>query len=281
VNPPEAQTAQPGDGAWTALGDPKKAERAAGPEPTVFRTLLHPHPQSRFVSVTLAAVDLCRLRLGYVPGKEDVPGVAFPAARGLVPEADQAALVAVFNGGYKPEHGKFGMLASGVSLVPPREGACTVGFSAAGVSISSQAPDNTLEAYRQTPACLLEAGALHPKLVAGDEKPWGGRAKDLVTRRRSAVGIDGSGRFLFYAVGEEAGPRLLGRALLAAGASAGAQLDINWYWTRFLLFGESGGRLAVTSTLLTGMEFQSTGYVSRPSERDFFYLVRRAPRPAP
>ncbi len=239
---------------------------------------MHPHPQSRFVSVTLAALDLCRLRVGYVPGKEDVPKVSVTLERGLVPEAERAALVAVFNGGYKPEHGKFGMFAAGTSLVPPRDGACTVGVTAnSGVTISSQAPSPDLVAYRQTPRCLLENGALHKNLLAGDDKPWGGQAKDLVTRRRSAVGIDAGGRFLFYAAGEEAGPALLAKALLAAGASSGAQLDINWYWTRFLLFGERDGSLAVSSTLIPGMEYQKTGYVERANERDFFYVTRRSP----
>ena len=230
------------------------------------------------MTVTLAALDLCRLRLGYVPGKEDVPKVTVPIERGVVPEPDRAALVAVFNGGYKPEHGKFGMFAAGSSLVPPREGACTVGLTpSSGVSISSQAPAADLIAYRQTPRCLLENGALNPSLLAGDEKPWGGQAKDVVTRRRSALGVDATGRFLFYAAGDEASPRLLAKALLAAGASAGAQLDINWYWVRFLLFAEREGRLGVSSTLIPGMEYQSTGYVERANERDFFYVARRSP----
>ena len=242
----------------------------------LYRTTLRPHPQSRFVSVSLAALDLCRLSVGYVPGKEDVPKISVPIERGLVPEAERAALVAVFNGGYKPEHGKFGMFAAGTSLVPPREMACTVGVTSQGrVTISSQPPAPELVAYRQTPRCLLENGELHPNLVAGNEKPWGGRAKDVVTRRRSALGIDASGRWLFFATGEEASPQKLAKALLSAGAVAGAQLDINWYWTRFLLFAERDGRLLVSSTLMPGMEFQRSGYVERPSERDFFYVTRR------
>jgi hypothetical protein len=195
-----------------------------------------------------------------------------------VPRESQEALIAVFNGGWKPEHGRWGMYRSGTSVVPAREGGCTVSVDREGkVALSSALPSNvdTLEAYRQTPPCLFENGALHPKLAAGDEKPWGGKAKDVVTRRRSAVGVSQDGRFLFYAVGDEASPKWLAKALLLAGASTGAELDINWYWTRFLLFGEKDGALSVTSTLIPGMEYQSRGYVERPSDRDFFYVLRR------
>ncbi len=282
VKPPEARTAQPGDGAWTRFGDGARGDRAAGDPPLTYRTVLHPHPQSRFVTVTLAAVDRCLTRIGYVPGVQDVPTVAFAPARGLVPEPDRAELVAVFNGGYKPEHGRWGMFAAGTSLVPARSGGCTLSIAPGGeFRISSETPgaDAALLAYRQTPPCLIENASLDPRLAKGQDKPWGGQAKDLVTRRRSALGVDAPGHYLFYAVGEEASPLYLAKALLAAGASAGAQLDINWYWTRFLLFGEKDGRLGVTNTLIDGMEFQPRSYVERASDRDFFYVVRRSSPP--
>ncbi len=282
MSPPEPRSAQAGDGVWARFGDGARSDRAAQGEAFVYRTVLHPHPQSRFVAVTLAAVDLCGLRIGYVPGVQDVPKVALDQARGLVPERDRAALVAVFNGGYKPEHGHWGMAAFGTNLVPARPGGCTVAIGKDDrVSVRSGLPPESepLLAYRQTPPCLLENGAIEPRLLAGQEKPWGGQAKDLVTRRRSALGIDAQGRFLFYAAGEEASPLHLAKALVAAGAAAGAQLDINWYWTRFLLFGEREGRLAVTSTLIAGMEYQPTSYVERASDRDFFYVLGRGAPP--
>ncbi len=278
----EPATASAGDGVWTRLGDPERGDRAGSGEAALHQTRLHPHPASRFVTVTVAAIDLCRARIGYTPGTEDAPKVEL-SGRGLVPPDRQEALIAVFNGGWKPEHGRWGMYRSGISVVPAREGGCTVRVAQDGkVTLSSTMPADvdTLEAYRQTPPCLFENGTLHPKLAAGDEKPWGGKAKDVVTRRRSAVGVSEDGRFLFYAVGDEASPKWLAKALLSAGASVGAELDINWYWTRFLLFGEKDGALAVTSTLIPGMEFQGRGYVERPSDRDFFYVLsRRSPSP--
>ncbi|HEV8247984.1 MAG TPA: hypothetical protein VGP93_19550 [Polyangiaceae bacterium] len=278
VEPPEPRTAQSGDGEWTRLGDASRGERAAQGEALLYRTVLHPHPASRFVSVTLAAIDLCRARLGFVPGVQDVPQVELGIRRGLVPETDRAAVIAVFNGGYKPEHGHFGMFAAGTTLVPAREDACTLLISKQGrIEISGHKPEPGAEliAFRQTPPCLFEQGALDARLASGNEKPWGGQAKDLVTRRRSALAVTLDARYLIYAVGEEAGPRYLAKALLAAGAAVGAELDINWYWTRFLLLSERDGRLAVGSSLISGMEYQPTSYVERASDRDFFYVMRR------
>jgi hypothetical protein len=116
---------------------------------------------------------------------------------------------------------------------------------------------------------------VHPELIAGRDQIWAGKTPGLVTRRRSAIGIDASGRVLFYAIGVEATPRLLAEGLKAAGAQDGAELDINWNWTRFLLFGkDADGALKVSTSLVEG-EYAKSGYVTRPSERDFFYLVRR------
>jgi hypothetical protein len=117
---------------------------------------------------------------------------------------------------------------------------------------------------------------VHPALLRGDDKRWAGHAADLTTRRRSSVGLDAAGRVLFYAMGEEAGPRYLAEALHAAGATSAAELDINWYWTRFLLFGQKPEEpLHITSTLIPNMEHQPRGYVARPSTRDFFYFLER------
>jgi hypothetical protein len=116
---------------------------------------------------------------------------------------------------------------------------------------------------------------VHPSLRAGRDKAWKGQIADLKTRRRSAVGIDASGRVLFYAIGEEADARWLAEGMRLAGAHAALQLDINWYWTRFLVTGAVDGKRRVTSTLIPKMEYQKTGYVERPSTRDFFYAVAR------
>jgi hypothetical protein len=113
-------------------------------------------------------------------------------------------------------------------------------------------------------------------LLAGRDKIWGGRVQGVVTRRRSALGIDASGRFLFYAIGLETSARLLAEGLKFAGAHTAAELDVNWNWTRFMLFGQNDeDELRITSALVEA-QHSKLDYVERPSQRDFFYLARRS-----
>jgi hypothetical protein len=280
--PPSAKSAQKGDGIWTALGDKGKSERAAEEPPLIVRTVVHPHPNSRFVTVTIAAVDLTRVALRLVPGTEDLGWAKLPVTpqSGLVPEGEQDGLLFIMNGGFQPRHGKWGLVANGVVVSEPREPGCTMGLHVDGTLRIAPWPRleperAKFESLRQTPPCLVDEGAVHPLLLKGQDKAWGGHAADVNTQRRSAAGVDPTGRILFYALGEEAQPRHLADALRVAGASAAVELDINWYWTRFLLFGTASGALRVSSPLVPKMEGQAHGYVVRASTRDFFYGVRR------
>jgi hypothetical protein len=256
------------------------------------QTVLRPHETSRFLTVHIVAIDLRRLELHYLPGTEDVLGKRLPdsVTPGRVPPEHHPRLVAAFNGGFMPQHGRWGMKVSDFIVVPPRELGCTVATQPSALPERSvriapwpalAAEEPQLPAYRQTPPCLLNGGELHPDLKRGVEKPWGGFNPNLVTRRRSAVGLDASGHLLFYAVGVEVGPRLLAEALAHAGAAQAAELDINDNWTRFALFvlDEATGQPRVERMLLDDMVKQKSGYVARPSERDFFYLLRRTARP--
>lgn len=243
---------------------------------------MHPHPDSRFITVTIAAMDLSRLTIRLVAGTDDLVWAKLPLgdSSGLVPSADRDALVLVMNGGFQPKHGHWGLSAMRVVVSAARPEGCTVAlYPGGGVRIGPwkalAGSEKEMESYRQTPPCILDESAVHPALVRGQDKAWAGHAADLTTRRRSAAGIDASNRVLFYAIGEEASPRWLAEALKAAGAVTAAELDINWYWTRFLLFGAGGGSLRVTSTLVPKMEHTAKEYVERPSSRDFFYAVKK------
>jgi hypothetical protein len=215
-----------------------------------------------------------------MPGKEDLGGQKVPFIAGLVPADEQDRLLAVFNGGFQPRHGRWGMKRGEATIVPPRDIGCTLALYTDGsirlrtwTALSSSAPE--MRAFRQTPPCLVEEGAVHPDLLAGRDKAWKGNTAGIVTRRRSAVGLDESGAVLFYAVGIEATPRLLAEALRAAGARSAAELDINWAWTRMLFYGnDQEGKLRVTHSLVEG-DYAKSGYVERASERDFFYVLRK------
>jgi hypothetical protein len=82
---------------------------------------------------------------------------------------------------------------------------------------------------------------------------------------------------LFYGIGEEVGPRVLAEGMRYAGAHFAAERDINWSWTRFLMFGQSTTKpgLKVTSTLIPKMVHQDRQYVEKTSARGFFYVTGR------
>jgi hypothetical protein len=280
--PPSPKSAAAGDGHWTPFGDAALGERAATEPRAVVRTVVHPHPESRFITVTVAAMDLDRLSVNLVPGTEDLAWAKLKPGEsaGLVPGNDRDALVLVMNGGFQPKHGRWGLAANGVVVTPPRKEGCTVAlYGTTSVRIAPwpalAGSASEMTSYRQTPPCILDGGAVHSALLKGLDKAWAGHTADLTTRRRSAIGIDATGHVLFYAIGEEASPRWIAEALLIAGATAAAQLDINWYWTRFLLFGIEGGALHATSTLIPKMEHLRTEYVERASSRDFLYVTWR------
>lgn len=278
VRPPHERSAQAGDGKWTRFGEASSGDRAAEGDSLIVRTVLHPHPISKWISVTVAAIDLDRAAVHLVAGTDDPKSPDAPAAlrTGLVPPEHQESLLAVMNGGWKTAHGRWGVMIGGHVFVPPRNEGCTVALYRDGsVRIRSwpavEADAPKLEAYRQTPPCLLEGAELHPALAAGQEKAWGGNDPNLKTRRRSALGVDPSGRLLFYAYGEEAGAKLLAEGLRLAGAAEAAETDINYSWTRFLLFGKPkpDAPLQVTSTLVPKMVHQKKGYVTQAAPRDF------------
>jgi hypothetical protein len=274
IAPPFARSAEAGDGRWQPLG----ASRAE--PPLLYTTLIHPHEASRFITLTLVAIDLTRVRIELMPGVDDVGKLAVSFTPGLVPKPEQERLLAAFNGGFMPQHGRWGMRLGETTLLPPRDAGCTIALLAdGGVAIRSwpalAAKASELRALRQTPPCLLEQGEVHADLLAGRDRAWAGQTPGIVTRRRSAVGLSEDGKTLLYGLGVEASPKLLATGLRAAGAASAAQLDINWNWTRFLLFAPADGAAARVSGTLAQVEHTKRDYVEIASKRDFFYLLAR------
>nr|WP_275939089.1 phosphodiester glycosidase family protein [Polyangium spumosum] len=229
-------------------------------------------------------MDLQRVTIRLVAGttepvSENVPLSARP---GLIPRAEHPDLVAAFNGGFKALHGQYGMMIEGKTFLPPRKFACTVGLYRDGsVRIGTWpalAPtEPEMAAYRQTPACLVEGGELNKKLTEYNRN-WGATVSGETVIRRSAIGVDATGRTLFYALGEAVTAQSLARAIKAAGAHAAAQLDVNYAFPRFLLFDHPpGAERSLAASLVPKIDYRETDYVKDPSPRDFFYVARRHP----
>jgi hypothetical protein len=274
---PFKRTAQPGDGVWTAAGD------SGG----LCKSTVHPHPIKGFVYVAVVAIDLRSVELHLVAGTREPDSRAAEEKRtGLIPAEHHVDLLAVFNGGFMTKHGSYGVMIGGHVFVPPRQDACAIGlFSDGRVGIAPwgemQGGSGGLVAYRQTPQCLMERGVLHADLDSDyGARKWGSTQEGKRDTRRSAIGLDASGQVLLYGLGEWTTAKDLAVGMKAAGSVVAAELDINWSYTRFLFFGRpsAGEPLQVVSTLVPKTEHSRMGYVGTASEKDFFYLRRRAAR---
>lgn len=274
IAPPVERTAKPGDGAWTPLFDGA----------SIVRTTVHPHAIKGHVYAAVVAIDLRKIELKLVAGTDEPVSKSVPQERrpGLVSVEDHKDLRVVFNGGFMAKHGGFGMMLAGDTFVPPRPDACTVAMYRDGaIRIRSwselAATAEAMHAWRQTPPCLIEQGALHPLLLSDpDARPWGAAENREREIRRSALGVDASGKVLFYGLGEWVSARMLAEAMKAVGSVDAAELDINWSYTRFLMYRQGeGGAPEVADTLVPKIKHATGEYVKKPARRDFFYLKQR------
>jgi hypothetical protein len=277
--PPFPAVATPADGIWLELAEGRRGDDP----PLLAKSIVHPDKKRPFAAVAVVAMDLTRINLRLIAGTTEPLSEKVKLAErpGLVPTADQQDLIAVFNGGFKALHGQYGMMLDGKIFLPPRDIACTVGLYRDGsVRIRTWPNVSTTQqdmvAYRQTPPCLVEQDTLNDKLTEST-KNWGATVSGETVIRRSAIGIDASGKTLFYALGEAVTAQSLAKAMQAVGARDAAQLDVNYAYPRFLFFDHppAAERRAVLS-LVPHVDYRSLDYVREPSPRDFFYITRRS-----
>lgn len=279
IAPPYERTAKPGDGTWRPLPDGTEAGAAV-----FFQTTVRPGKIKRDPYVLVVVMRARDVRLGFVAGREEPENEAIPKERrpALVPEADLPGLLAVWNGGFKRRHGGYGVMAAGEIFIPPVDDACTVGLDREGRAHIGAHPTLAprladFVAYRQTPPCLVEGGRVNERLVTEHrDRTWGaaeGGARDI---RRSAIGTDATGELVYYGFGDWITATELASTMVAAGAHAVAELDVNWSYPRFFWFTAGpGGRPRIGGTFVPKIDFSPERYVDRPSERDFFYATRR------
>jgi hypothetical protein len=285
VGPFTSEVAAKGDGVWLPLADYGEGNLPV----VIFKTLLHPDKERPWAEVFVVAIDLRRTRLRAVAGSIEPEASTEEGQRylrkGLIPEEHQPSLVVAFNGGFKAEHGQYGMKVDGVTLLPPRNSGCTVaGYSdgqvriATWTSIAAQANDMTW--FRQTPACMVESGDLHAALKSDRATSWGTAIEGGTVVRRSAIGLDETGDVLYASVSNATNARAMARAMRHAGATRVAQLDINWSYPHIVTFRRSKSGAPEGALLFDGFTYEDGTYLARRSRRDFFYVTREANIPS-
>ena len=280
VGPVNEKFAAPGDGVWVPVPD----ERHPAEPPLMVKTLLHPDEHRAWAELFLVAIDRSAVELRLVAGTVDPEattdeGKAYHR-EGLVPRSDQDALLAAFNGGFKTEHGHFGMRVGSVALIPPRDDVCTIASLEDGslriATWSALASDEPhMLWWRQTPPCMVEHGELHADLLTDGTRRWGAAVGGETVIRRSAIGLSEHGDILYVGVSEATTAGTLARGMRHAGAWDVAQLDVNWSYPKFLVFRVSTSGSIEATGLFPGFVFEAGEYVRRPAPKDFFYVLRR------
>ncbi len=267
------------DGKWT----PVSVESDAG-APLMWKTVLHPDKGHPSAELFVVVIDLSRARLHSAAGEsEPVTEVASAKGHprsGVVPGERRELLLAAFNGGWKGEHGHYGLKVDGVTLVKPREGACTIAvYEDDSVRVAPWADladgEARMRLFRQTPACMYAKGARHAGLAVEATTNWGAAANGDPVIRRSAIGLNEGRDALFFSVSNAMTAPAIADGLHHAGAHDVAELDVNWSFPKFLVFGRNASGVHEASSLFSGFVFTKNEYVRQRSSRDFFYLSRR------
>jgi hypothetical protein len=280
VGPLYPNAAAPGDGVWVPVDVPEHEENP----PLFYKTLVHPDPRRPWSELFIVAMDLRRVQLfaaaGTLEPKTTLAEAHSVARTGLIPEEQRDALVAAFNGGFKAEHGHYGMSVGGVTLLAARGDSCTIaayhdGALRIGTWRRLAGGVNDMTFWRQTPQCLVEGGRLHPGLADEANISWGAALSGDTVVRRSALGLSADGSVLYMGVSNATTARVIALGMQHAGAADVAQLDINWSYPRFVLFEQTARGTKEGFGLFEGFMFDKSEYLTRPSTRDFFYVLRK------
>jgi hypothetical protein len=241
-----------------------------------YRTALQPDPKRRYGLAAVVAVDLAHTRLHFVFGYvEPRSSNKFPRPS-RIPKSDlQSGLVlAAFNGGFRASNGHFGAMADGNVALPAKWGLGTIVMYRDGkVAVGAWGKDLTespdMESWRQNGPLLISDGQITPEVYSRDTRIWGDVYEGGIGEWRSAVGVSGDGRTLYFVVGPGLTTSALAATMIQVGAWDAIQLDINRTWTRFDKIVVDNGRPSCVP-LLGGM-IQDDRLV-RAFKRDFFYI---------
>jgi hypothetical protein len=281
VGPLYFKQAAPSDGTWVPVADPTRPGAAT----LMMKTLVHPDSKRPWAEVFVVALDLRQIDLHWIESSEEpkteVDESKSYARRDRIPAEAEPLLVAAFNGGFKGEHGHWGVRVGSTLLVKPRAIGCAVAhYKDGSLRIEPwsdlESTDADIDWFRQTPPCMLRAGKRHGGLWDPDSKNWGAAVGGDTVIRRSAIGLDPDHKVLFVAVTNATIAQALADGMKHVGATDVAQLDVNHSFPRFVIFPQSEGGQREATSLFDGFEVEPGDYLREGQPRDFFYVTRRS-----
>ncbi|WP_322796440.1 phosphodiester glycosidase family protein [Tepidiforma sp.] len=265
---------EPGEGTWTTAGLP----RTSPDDPLLAKTFFRPDSSRPYALVGVLLVDARRVRLHLVAGTVDPGGSRGVKGPGSIPAEDVPKLLAAWNGGFKGDHGNFGMVAHGKEFQRLRNGLATVCTKKDGTFVMGEYgrdftwDEATMEACRQNAVLLVDGGEISKRTNEGNDT-WGYvqvNSSEFITWR-SAIGVTKDGNLL-VAAGNSLSAATLAKALWAAGAETAMQLDINSpYVLTSLFFPQPDGGVRPEKFMETMPD--GPGRFLRVQERDFMYVT--------
>ncbi len=270
-----ADPAQPGEGQWQAVGP------VIGGTAGLYTTQIRPDAVHTSFLELVAWMDPKVVRFQLHPGSE-VPGGQW-STPSSVGAADQANLVAAFNGGFRMQDAQGGFYADGRGASSMRDGDATLAIDDQGVATVGQWGRDVqmgphLAAARQNLALIVDGGQPVPDLDENPHDRWGATVGNKVFVWRSGVGVTADGA-LVYAAGPSLSAKSLAETLARAGAVRAMELDINHDWVSFNTYAADGGHVSGTKALPEMMK-PGDRYLSTDS-RDFVAVLLRDPATPP
>jgi len=263
---------QPGEAAWTTVGLPRSTPN----DMLMAKTFIRPDKSRPYASVGVLLIDTRRIRMHMVGGTVDPGGSRQVKGPGVIPKDHYANLLVAWNGGFKGDHGNYGMVANGKEYQRMRNGLATVCTAKDGtITMGEYGRDfgwNDWEACRQNVILLVDKGEVSRRTTEGNDT-WGYvnvDSSEFITWR-SAMGITKDGK-LMIAAGNSLSAATLAQAMQAAGAYMAMQLDINApYIATSLFFPQPDGSLKAQKFMDNMAPSASTFLGTR--ERDFLYVT--------
>ena len=263
----------PGEGVWSTAGLPLTTPA----DVRMAKTFLHPDPSRPYASVAVLIVDSRRAKLHMVAGTIDPGGSRNIAGPGVIPDEHLASLLIAWNGGFKGDHGIYGMQVGDTVFRQLRPNLATVCTKTDGTFLMGEYGrdftwDDSMTACRQNAILLVDQGEVSSRTNEGNDT-WGYvrvDSSEFITWR-SAIGVTKDGNLL-VAAGNSLSADSLAKALWAAGAEYAMQLDINNpYVLTGLYFHQPDGAIE-GERFMESMPDTPRRFL-RTNERDFMYLT--------
>ncbi|MEA2753054.1 MAG: hypothetical protein QOI41_7197, partial [Myxococcales bacterium] len=289
------KTPEPGEGEWTPPTQPwvKHLPTPAGgdaPPSMFYRTFVRPDEERPYAKVVLLAMDMRQLDLEMEAGNEDPKPLTGPPGAGRIPRdpAVYTKIAAAFNGGFKTEHGAYGMMLKKRVLLPPQPGIATVIITKDGrYGLGSWGTNKDIGGIQDVEASDIVSFRqnLDP-LVDNDKVNPSGRAQwgftlpgTTMQTERSGLCVTNAGHLL-YAWGDDVSATTLGKAMKMASCVYGMHLDMNPHHTGFIFtnISELKGRNYKSELLDKQMEIDTARYIEY-APKDFFYMTLHDPTP--